>query len=480
MSEQTKTQKPETTERKGISKALKYFFGVGDFGFSYMTNIETYYFNFFLTDVAGFALSMVTLISTIASVVDAALSWVYGIFLNKSKPRKWGRYRSWLILAPWLVPFLYAFQFISFGNGIGEAIIIIVAAITSHIVWNIPYVANVAMINIASKTPEDRMALSSSRTLWQQLARLSYSYAGPFVVGLFASWLGEKYSYGACAFVFAALMVAGYFAHFVMFRGYEEPGEVELARLKAEREKARAEKKAEKKPGLFKAISSNPFLLGLLCSDLAKYIYSFVASGIAAYYFKYVAGDESMTPIFILISNALGVAASYLSKVVAKKFSARNTVIYCYIAMCVVLVAAYLVHTSAWAVLILVSLAQFCCTMTNACGPALYSDCAIYSEYRTGTNATGAIMGFMNIPIKIGVVSRGLLIGLALGIAGYVNKMPVSDVTPQVARGISMGFTIFPAIAVALGAIIMTFGYRLTRDKVATYSAEIAARKNGK
>ena len=29
------------TERKGISKALKTFFGVGDFGFSFMTNIET-------------------------------------------------------------------------------------------------------------------------------------------------------------------------------------------------------------------------------------------------------------------------------------------------------------------------------------------------------------------------------------------------------------------------------------------------------
>lgn len=29
-------------ERKGISKSLKRFFGVGDFGFNFMTNIETY------------------------------------------------------------------------------------------------------------------------------------------------------------------------------------------------------------------------------------------------------------------------------------------------------------------------------------------------------------------------------------------------------------------------------------------------------
>ena len=85
---------------------------------------------------------------------------------------KWGRYRSWLVVIPWLVPFLYAFQFVRVGSGTAAVVIIIAATITSHIAWNIPFVANISMINMASKTPEDRMALSSSRAIWQSLGRV--------------------------------------------------------------------------------------------------------------------------------------------------------------------------------------------------------------------------------------------------------------------------------------------------------------------
>ena len=50
-----------SNERKEISKSLKRFFGVGDFGFNLMTNIETYYFQFFLTDIAKYTIPVVTL-----------------------------------------------------------------------------------------------------------------------------------------------------------------------------------------------------------------------------------------------------------------------------------------------------------------------------------------------------------------------------------------------------------------------------------
>lgn len=125
-------------KRNGISRSLKRFFGVGDFGFSFMTNIETYYFTYFLTNIAEFSLPIVTMITTIASVVDAALSWIYGVILDTFKPMKWGRYRSWLVVIPWLVPFLYAFQFVRVGSGTAAVVIIIAATITSHIAWNIP------------------------------------------------------------------------------------------------------------------------------------------------------------------------------------------------------------------------------------------------------------------------------------------------------------------------------------------------------
>lgn len=472
MSEQTRT-------RNGLSKSLKTFFGVGDLGFSLMTNIETYYFNYFLTNVAKFSAPVVTFVATLSSLVDALLSWIYGVIINSIKPMKWGRYRSWLIVAPWLVPFLYAFQYLKIGGEWVAAIIVVLGFVSSHIVWNIPWVANMSMINIAARNPEERMALSSSRALWQNLGRVVYSYVGPGVVAFFASTLGEDYGYAAAAFAFAALMAAGYFAHFKMFDGYEESGEAELARMKAQQAAKQAAKiEQKKKEGtLVQAVASNPYLLGLLISELGKYIYSFVANGIATYYFIYVARNEGLTATFILISNLLGVAAGYLSRHIAAKISARNTVILAYTAIVVLLTTSFIMYQNIWLVIILMSLGQFFLSLTNACGPALYADCAIYSEYKTGRNATATIMGLSNVPLKAGVVGRALLINAALAIGGFTSGLAVADSTPAIERGIAMGFTVFPAVAVAIGLVIMVFGFKLTRDKVNECSAEIARRK---
>ena len=44
------------TKPKGLSKSLKYFFGVGDCGFTLMSNIDTFYASYFFTNIARFSL----------------------------------------------------------------------------------------------------------------------------------------------------------------------------------------------------------------------------------------------------------------------------------------------------------------------------------------------------------------------------------------------------------------------------------------
>ena len=163
--------------KKELSKSLKLFYGVGDMGFTLMTNVETFYFNFFLTNVAQFSVATAGVISSVASLTDACLSWVYGLILNTIKPKKWGRYRSWLLLMPWIVPIIFAFQFLRISdNEMLAAVIVTAAAIISHICWNIPYVANVSMVNVAAKTPEDKVQLTATRAAWNNLSSVLFSY----------------------------------------------------------------------------------------------------------------------------------------------------------------------------------------------------------------------------------------------------------------------------------------------------------------
>ena len=425
-------------ERNGLSTPLKRFFGVGDFGFTLMSNIDTFYATYFFTNIARFSLSVITVMTTISAVVDAVLSCLYGPFLNKIKPKRWGRYRSWLILTPWMVPFLYAMQFIKIGNGLAAAIFVTVAMITSRIAWNIPFIANVSMINIAGKTPKERMTLSSTRMVWTSLASVVYSYAGPAAVSVFAAWLGEKNAYAATAFAFSALMAAGFYAHFNMFKGYEMTKEEELQRMAGQSRSAQTAPNAPKVRAL-DAIRCNPHLLCLFLSCITKYIVLFLVNGLAIYYFTYISKNAALLTTFVFAANLLGVVASYISKFIVARFTAKKTVVCSYFLMAVIATGAF-------------------------CDPELFSNCAAYSGKKLGYDVTGTVMGLLTVPIKIGIVSRGILISACLALAQFSSETDPSMAAPQLQRGISMGFMIIPAVVILLGAIILALGYKLDQD----------------
>ena len=456
--------------KKPLSKALKLFYGVGDCGFTLMSNVESYFFNFFLTNLASFDLGIVTAITTISSTVDACLSWIYGAILNSIKPKKWGRYRSWLVLLPWIVPFLYAFQFIKIGNGIVSAVIVTVAAIASHVVWNFPYVANVSMISVAGATPDDRAQLSSTRAAWANFSKIIFSYVGVPLASVFAGIVGETNQYGAVAFVLAWVMVVLYFAHFKMFDGYEEVSTEDVQETKKDTTKTSG-------MDLVRALLQNPPLIALMIADLSKWAFNFIVSGIAMYYFTYVAKDAGLLTTYILISNIFCVVGSYLAKSVAKKFSTRTGTIGTFILMAAVMIAANFLYTNVWLVVFLMSLAQLGYGIAYACTPALYSDTIIYSEWKTGKNATGWISGLQNVPLKVGVMLRGISISACLAIAHFTPGMDASQATVELQKGICLGFMIIPACALLQSAVILLFGFKITREKVEQYRAEIDARR---
>lgn len=456
-------------KKKELSKTLKHFYGVGDLGFNLMSNVETYYFNFFLTNVAAFSAGVAGLIASVASLTDACLSWIYGAILNTIKPKKWGRYRSWLIMVPWVVPILYAFQFLKIGNGVVSAVIITIAAIASHVCWNFPYVANVSMINVASSNPDDKIALSSSRASWNNLASVLFSYMGLPLATILGGIVGEQNQYAALAFVLGCIMVAGYYAHFKMFEGYEE---IEVASTSS---KANVNKVSAGE--MVKSLISNPPLLALLIADLAKWMMKFVVAGTAIYYFTYVAQNVGMLATYILVSNIAGIIGAYISKIIAKKLSTRNTTIITFIIMAAAMIVAFFGKENAILVLILMSAAQLGYGVTYACLPALYADAVVYSEWKTKKNATGFIMGLQNIPLKVAVLTKAVVIAACLAAANFSADIKAEAATAALKNGIGVSFMVVPAITLIIGAVLLILGFRLTKEKLAKYQREIDERK---
>lgn len=453
-------------EPKRLSSALRNFFGVGDAGFVLMSNIETFYFMDFLTGLGGFTPVIAGLINSVFSTVDACLSWIYGGILNGTKAKKWGRYRSWLILTPWIVPFLFAFQFIRISeNEMLSAVIIIAAAIVSHVVWNIGYVANATLVSVVGKTPEDKATLSSSRATWNNIGGLLFSYMGLPLANLLAGIIGEQNKFAAAAFCLGILMALGYFAHFKMTDGYEEIEDASHAKA--------AQTNKTSIPEMFRSLFQNPQLLILMIADLAKWCVKFVTAASAAYYFRDAMGNIGYMTVYTL-SIAIGaIIGAYVVRFLVQKFDARTITIGAYIGMTVFLFLIYIFYSNAYVVIALMTIAQFFYGMAFASSPALYADTVVYATWKTGKNAAGWIMGLQNLPLKVGVFLRGVIVAACLSAVGWQSGAVLEGAARQ---GMTVAFALVPAIFCAAGALLLIFGYRLTKERVAQYQSEIDAR----
>lgn len=457
---------PKTQNKKPLSNALRYFFGIGDAGFVLMSNIETFYFMTFLTDLAGFTAGIAGLINSVFTTVDACLSWLYGGIINGTKAHKWGRYRSWLIMIPWMVPFLYAFMFIRVSdNEMLSAVIIIIAAIASHVAWNFPYVANATLVSVVGKTPEDKATLASSRATWNNIGGLLFSYLGLPFATLLAGFVGEKNKFAAAAFCLGILMVVTYFAHFKMTEGYEDI------------EPQNASKKNDKTKisigEMFASLFQNPQLMILMLADLAKWCVKFVTAASAIYYFRDAAGNAGLMVQYTLCISLGAIVGAFCMRYIAKKLSSRTTMILANIGMAVFLFLIYIFYANPTMVIVLMTIAQFFYGMAFAASPALYADTVVYSTWKTGKDASGWIMGLQNLPLKIGVFLRGVIVSACLAAVGWQSGVVLEGTARQ---GMTIAFALVPAILCAIGAVLLIVGFKITKEKVEQYQAEIDAR----
>lgn len=470
-------------EKKPLSSALKFWFGFGDFGFNMMTNVETFYWNAFLTNVAGFSVGLTGTVATIASTVDACLSWIYGGIMNALPAGKHGRYRQWYIKLTWLVPFLYLFQFVRVSeNETLSAAVCCIAAIVSHMVWNMGYVANLAIIAVAAQgDPQNKAVLASSRATWNNIAGILYSYVMAWLVKILPAAITENgYQYGAAAFIFAVLCAIGLFVHFKVTDGYEP----------VEDPNAPKEKKKTVTPAdMFKGLVTNPHLIMLIIADLAKWICKFLVGSAAVYYYTYTMGTK-LQANYVMFSNIFCVIMAFCSRYIAKKFGNRGALIVALGWMIVCYVLAYFMYANATAVFVLTILAMGGYGIGYAATPALYADCAVYSTWKNKTDATGFITGLQNLPLKGAVMLKAILLNVALAAANYDTYKPqiieaqkagtlaqVAETLPAALKqGACGAFCLFPAIFCVVGLLCVIFGYKLDNKKLEEMQAEIDAR----
>ena len=198
--------------------------------------------------------------------------------------------------------------------------------------------------------------------------------------------------------------------------------------------------------------------------------------GVATYYFTYIAGNGKMLAAYILVTNIFCVVGAYLSKTLSNKFTTRTTTIGVMAIQAVLLIVSYFMYNNVMVVIVLMSIAMFGYGITYACTPALYGDTIVYSEWKTGKNAAGWISGLQNVPLKVSIMTRGIIISACLAMGNFSPDIDPASASEGLKNAISIGFMVIPAIALIVAVAALIFGFKLTKDKVDQYAAEIASR----
>ena len=461
-------------ENKHISKTIKVFYGVGDLGFTLMTNLSTYLLTYFQTNVAHFSLAAITIWNTINSTIMTVTSPIYGAIMSGGKAGKHGRYRSWLLKlwplilivnpAKWLI----CDPSILNNTTIAVALSLLFTTIATQ-AFNFSYVANASLIAVVAKTPEDKASMSATRGMWTNSSKLIWGVVGTPFVTLVTLWLGghEAWAYTVVQAVFTSLMILGYFAHFKMTEGYE-PIEVETKEVKAKDKVSFGD--------MMKALVQNPHLLTMLIVDLLRWTVQFTMMGAAIYFFKYSLNNLALQATYLTVANFMAIAGSYIMKPMVAKFGTRTTGLIAFAGMAVCLIVGRLIYTIVIPVMALLILAQLFLGIAYTSIPTLYADAVIFSEWKMGKNAAGFIMGLMNVPLKASSFIKTFITTGILAASNYNADIDPATATTALKDGLANLFIGVPGYIMAAAVIIYLLGYKLTPAKVQQCKDEIAQR----
>ena len=107
---------------------------------------------------------------------------------------------------------------------------------------------------------------------------------------------------------------------------------------------------------------------------------------------------------------------------------------------------------------------------------ALYSDAATYGEWKTGVNCRAFVMSMYNIPLKLGLLIKGVVISVILAAIHYDASLPPATFK----NAFYNGYLLLMAILNLIAVLILVAGFKLTEDQVTQMALEIQERNQAK
>lgn len=448
-------------ERKEINGRLGHKFllwGTADIGEGIVTTISNTYLTLFMTDVAYLPLGVISVSMLAMSIGDLVLALITGFIFSLIPVMRWGKLRSYLLLAPPLAAIFFTLHFCFFpGRPILSAVIITLGYLLARAFYNMSYAANLSLINVIAQDQSSRTRLTSQKMMGANAGKLLGNYLTPVIVTALALKVSERMLYPVIILGAGLFFIAMNLIHFKLSKGCESKsaavGEEEQFTLRQ----------------MTGCLLRNPQLLITVIIDLTSNVAVLVLPSLAVYYYRCVAEDASLIPIHMLLVGIASLAGSFLVRLLSTKITdPRKVLLMIYPLVGLFLFATRFSQNHAYVFMGLNVVVHGLTGMTQPFELSLYMDNVIYTRHKTGEDLNSLIMSISSVTVKLANILKSVLIPLALTSAGYVAGV----ITPELKRAILHAFSTIPAIIPIIGFLMLKFFYKLTKQTMDQIEAE--------
>lgn len=430
-----------------LSLKEKISYGLGDFGNGFMFDLGQSYLTKFFIDVCGIGAGAVAGIFSITKIFDAFMDPIAGSIIDGKKSGKNGKFRPIMMISSIVLAILTVITFtmpdLAPSNKILFAYAAYMAWGTMYSFTNVPYGS---LASVMTRDVEERSQLATFRQAGSLGAQL---ITGVAFVPILIMFTNPKIGYPVAA---AIMALVGVISFFICFKNTKE--HVVINR-DGKTEKATAK-------DYLKVIFTNRPLLCLILMQLFTISAMNTNNQMMLFFCQYNLGDIHLQPKVNGIMIGFSVIGIFAIPFLVKKFGKKKTAMIGFIIGIIANGLNFIIPTNPTTFTVLVTIGYVALAIPNGVTWAFVSDAIDYGHWDTGIRKEGIIYAAFNFSRKIAQSIAALVSAGVLGLTGYVANAQQNSET---LLGIKGAMTLYPAVALAIAAIVVGLLHNLPDDK---------------
>lgn len=429
-----------------LSSKEKYSYGIGAYGKDLAYAIISTFLMIYFTDIIGINPAFVGTLFLVARLWDAINDPIMGMIVDNTRSR-FGKFRPWIFIGTILNSVIL---FLLFRKPDLEGTSLYLYYSVMYILWGMTYtimdIPYWSMIPTLATTKEDREKISVVPRIFASLGGLTVTTFGITLVNKFGN--GDQLK--GFEYFSLAIIVIFIISTTITCMNVKEKTEVQVNSEKVNIKQA------------FNILKQNDQLLVFIGIVLAYNLAMQLAGGAAIYYFKYVAGKESLFSVYSFFKVA-EIGGLMLFPMITRKIGRQQVFKLATILPMTGLITLFISGLIAPQSILLISISAVLLNIGSGfllgSTTVMLADIVDYGEYKLGSRNESIIFSAQTLLVKLASAISGWLIGVGLSLTGYVAGASIQSDTTII--GIRLIMTIIPSIVALVMYLIYKSKYKI-------------------